>query len=233
MKYTSLNNDETYHDRRRNLRRNMMENGLQNMSTLEVVELILYYTIQRKDVRPIAKALVERFGTIDRMAKASSQERRSIPGIGERTDEHFAMIGMFIPHVLRNRLGDFPVFNHLNKLKQFCASLHVMHEYEVLYVLCLNEGNRLIKKEVKITVGTPKYVNVELKHILDAVANTSTVKLVLCHNHPSGILEASDDDIRFTKSVQKILENINITLLDHIIIADNSALSMREKNLIK
>ncbi len=215
------------------MRQLMMQNGLQGMPTVDVVELILYYTIPKKDVRPIAEELVNKFGTIDRMAKASSAERKSIRGIGDRTDEHFAMMGMFIPHVLRNRHGEFPLFDSMEKLKDFCASLHVMDEYEVLYLLCLDANHRLIKKETKITVGTPESINAELKHILDAVANTKTVNVVLCHNHPSGTLEPSVHDIDSTKVIQVFLDRIKITLHDHMIVADNSVISMRELGFIQ
>ncbi len=224
--------EEKAFDRRSYLRRHMMEYGLQGMPTVDVVELILYYTIPRKDVRFIAQEMVSRFGTINRMVRASSRERKSVPGIGDRTDEHFAMMGMFIPHVLRSRMGDFPVLDTFDKLEDFCTSLHVMEEYETLYVLCLNAKNKLIKKEVKITTGTPRYINVELKHIMDAVANSSTVKVVLCHNHPSGDLKPSVSDIEFTRSVKNSLSHINITLYDHIVVADNSAVSMKQLRLL-
>ncbi len=224
---------QQYSERRRFMRQNMMENGLQNMSLVDVVELMLYYTIPpSQDARPIAQELVDRFGTIDRMTKASSAERKQIPGVNELTDGHFAMIGMFIPYLLRNRMGEYPVFNTLKKLKEFCISLHIKHEYEVLYILCLNSTNRLIKKEVKVTVGTPQHINIELKHIIDAVANTSTVRVVLSHNHPGGLLEASSQDIKFTLVVKSVLESINIALYDHIIVADNEALSMKKLGLI-
>lgn len=217
----------TPYDRRKYLRQHMMEYGLQAMPIVDVVELILYYTKPRGNVRPVAEALVKRFGSIDRMAKASSAERRSVKGIDELTDEHFAMIGMFIPYVFRSRLGEYPVFDTYEKLEEFCVSLHVMHEYEVLYALCLDARDRLIKKEVKIGVGTPEYINIELKHIMDAVANTATVQLVLCHNHPSGVLEPSTNDIKFTRVVQAALDKINIHLADHLIVADNRSVSMR------
>ncbi len=219
-------------ERRRELRRHMIEYGLQSLPLEEVVELILYFTIRNRDVRPIARELINRFGSIDRMAKASSAERKSIPGIGDVTDHHFAMIAMFIPHVLRNRFGDYPVFNNEKKLMDFCVSLHVMNEYEVLYMLCLNSGNHLIKKEVKLATGTHIKANIELKHIMDAVANTATAKVVLCHNHPGGSLKPSTDDINFTAIVKNSLERISIQLLDHIIVADNSAISMRALKLL-
>ncbi len=167
------------------------------------------------------------------MAKASSAERKSIPGLGDATDQHFAMIGMFIPHVLRNRFGDYPVFNNEKKLLEFCTSLHVMNEYEVLYLLCLNSANHLIKKEVKLATGTPLKANIELKHIMDAVANTATAKVVLCHNHPGGSLVPSGADIRFTEIVKNSMERIGIALHDHILVADNSAVSMKALKLIK
>ncbi len=220
-------------NRRKYLRQHMMENGLQGMPIVDIVELILYYTIPGKDVRPIAQELVDRFGTIDRMAMASSAERRSIPGIGERTDEHFAMIGMFVPQLMRSRLGRLPVLDTLSKLKEFCVAIQFTHQYEVLYVLCLNAGFRLVKKEVEITRGTPTYVNVELKHIMDALAYTATSKVVLCHNHPSGLLKPSGNDVEFTHMVKSYLDRINVTLHDHIIVADNRAISLRALKLIK
>ncbi len=233
MKTTVSKIDSEIRSRRKYLRNHMMEYDLQGIPLLDVIELMLYYTIPNKDVRPIAQALVNQFGTIDRMVKASSAERLRIPGIGERTNEHFAMLGMLVPYLLRNKMGEYPVFDNKSKLYEFCASLHVMHEYEVMYLLCLNSASRLIKKEVKITVGTPSSANVELKHIMDAVANTATVKVVLCHNHPSGLLKPSTDDIKFTRSVKFALDRININLMDHIIVADNSTISMRELRLIK
>ncbi len=215
------------------MRRRMMEFGLQNMPLVDIVELILYFTIPRGDVKYIAEELINRFGTIDRMAKASSAERLSIPGVSKRTDEHFAMIGMFIPNVLRGRLGEYPVLDSYLKIMEMCKALHVMNEYEVLYVMCLNAGMHLIKKETKLTVGTPGHMNVELKHIMDTVANTSTVNVILCHNHPSGNLVPSTDDLDFTSLVASSLDRIGINLYDHVIVADNSAFSMREEGMLE
>ncbi len=219
--------------RRQELRERMMKYGLKDMNIEEVVELILYFTVRSKDASAIARELVKRFGTIDRMAKATSVERKKIRGIGNSTDQHFAMIGMFIPYVFRNRFPEFPQLDTMEKIKEFCITLQLKHEYEVMYVLCLDSRNSLIKPETRITMGTPKSANVELKHIMDCVANTSTSKVILTHNHPGGKLEPSINDIKFTKIAQSSLKLITIDLYDHIIVADNSALSMRELGLIR
>ncbi len=228
MKYIAQESSDGYCNRRKYLRRRMMVHGLQSMPVVDVVELILYYTIPKKDVRSIAEEMVRRFGTIHRMCEASSAERKSVPGIGNSTDEHFAMMGMFIPHLLRNRFGEYPILCDEKTLHEFCASLHIMNEYEVLYLLCLSVNGQLIKPEVKISTGTALYVNAELKHIVDAVANTSTAKVVLCHNHPYGGLLPSPEDVAFTRLTRDYLIHIGITLWDHIITADNSAVSMKE-----
>ncbi len=224
---------QTLKERRNDLRQYMMENGLQGMPLVEVVELMLYYTIPRKDVRPIAQELVNRFGTLHRMIKASSRERKSIPGLTDLTDQHFAMMSMFIPYLFRKRLGEYPILDTIEKLKEFSMTIHLMDEYEVMYILCLNAGDRLIKKECRIGFGTPTQAHVELRHITDAVANTSTVKVVLTHNHPSGVTVPSDDDIELTKTIRNYLARINITLQDHLIVADNTVVSMRLLGLLK
>ncbi len=227
------NESDTNESRRKFLRKTMMEQGLKSMSLVEVVELMLYYTIHKGDVRPIAHELVARFGTIDRMSKASSAERMSVPGMDELTDEHFAMIGMFIPYVFRNRMGEYPMLDTWYKLAEFCVSLHIKHEYQVLYILCLNSVDRLIKKECKVSIGTPLSLQYEMKHILDAVANTQTVKVVLCHNHLGYDPDPSKEDVEFTKHVQEYLRLIGISLHDHVIVTDNEAASMRSLGFIQ
>ncbi len=210
-----------------------MENGLASMPLVDVVELLLGLTLPTEVARNVAEIMISRFGTIERMSKASTEERMSIPGMTERTDQHFTMIGMFSTYMIRQRFGEYPLLDKRDVLNEFCASLVVESDYEMLYVLCLDASMRLIKKEAKISVGVVQRVNVELRHILDVIAYTRTVNVVLCHNHPSGELTPSLEDIQFTRIVKSALEQININLYDHIIIADSRPVSMRKLKLLK
>ncbi len=226
------NRKSSHAGHRGRLRKHVLENGLSSLRSTEVLELLLYYSIPRGDTRFIASDLINRFGSLYECLNAPSSERLKVDGFGEKSDDFFRIISMFIPKYLASKFEQSPQFTSTSMLIEYCSVIQLHNEYETVYALCLDSENRLVKKETMIAQGVPGYVHIEIKHVLDCVANTRTTQLVLCHNHPSGSIEPSISDIDSTMEVCRALAALRITLKDHIIICGSKSFSFREHDML-
>lgn len=210
---------------RKRLRDSFKKGGIEPFSDHNVIELVLFYAIPRKDTNLIAHELIERFGSVSGVFDAPFEELLKVDGIGENCA---TLIKMF-PAVGRRYLTDKydkPEFESVEALGDYCVSLFTGETVEKAYLLCYDARNRMIKS-VLIAQGSLSTVNLDKRRMMEAVVINSTVSVILTHNHPNGAAAPSSADVRSTREISNLMREVSVNFADHIIVADKEYFSMR------
>ncbi|MBO5924966.1 MAG: DNA repair protein RadC [Clostridia bacterium] len=220
------------HDGHRNrLRERFLKEGLDNFEPHEVLELFLYYSIPYKDTNPIAHKLLDEFGTLSGVFAADSSDLMKVDGISSNS----AVLLKMIPHLCRYYRKDYVTprvkLNSVGAVRKFLYALLVDEPAEVLYMVCLDTRDQLIRPII-INRGTVNQVNVHLREIHAKVLQSGAVSIVLGHNHPSRQSKPSTDDIRLTEKIVKSLAYLDVNVYDHIIVGGEDTFSFGEAGLL-
>ena len=219
---------------RERLRKKYSESGYEALHDYEQLELILTYIIPRKDVKPIAKELLRRFDTIDEITKTSPDKIEAVDGLGERSALFFKILGdtagALFKETTKNK--DLTTISGTEDLIRFLRSDIGFSKIEEFKVIFLNSSNNLIEEE-SIFTGTIDKSPVYPREIVEKVIHHRAKSVILSHNHPSGSVIPSRADIEVTLKLKKVLDILEIRLLDHIIITRDSYYSFLEEGILK
>ena len=211
--------DQTDHrGHRERLRNRFLREGLGGFAPHETLELLLTYAIPRVDTNPIAHQLMERFGTLDRVLEASPEELKQVPGMGESAATLLSMLLPLFKKYQEQKLIPRRLLNTYEDLCAYCHSLFLGAGTEQFYLLCLDAKLKLLSARL-LSSGTPSEVSVSPRRIVQELVRQNAVGAVLAHNHPSGSVLPSQEDVNLTRDVQALLEGMGIRLYDHVIIS--------------
>ena len=210
---------------RQRLKDRFLREGLDNFDELYVLELLLYYCIPRKDTNPIAHALLDTFGSLTGVLEATVEELERIPGISHNAATFLNLVhqtGRYY-QVKRVQTGDI-----LRTIDQ-CGNYLVPHFYgrenETVFLLCLDAKCKVLGCKL-VGEGSVNSANIPIRRVVETALNTNATTVILAHNHPSGLAIPSDEDVETTMRLAKAMESVEITLADHIVVADNDYVSM-------
>lgn len=218
--------EHTHNGHRDRLRKKFLENGLESLQEHEILELLLFYAIPRKNTNEIAHELINRFGSIAKVLDADIELLKEVQGI---SDSSATLIKM-IPQLCNVYLNcdSVPVgLNDLTEYKDFSIKQYIGIHEEVLKAIYLDNNQQYIACDNICTIHSPNTIIVNMRRIIERAEKHSSSSLILLHNHPNGSTTPSNEDKISTKKAYKILHDIGITLMDHIIVTKNDALSMR------
>ena len=216
---------------RERLRERYRTEGLEGFAPHEVLELLLTYAIPRQDTNPIAHRLVDRFGSLHGVLEASPQELEQVDGVGPRAS---ALLSMLLPVLRRyeqEKLLPRPRLNTYVELAPYCRSLFLGKTVEQLYLLCFDAKMNLLAAK-RLASGTPSEVQVLPRQVAQEAIRHNAVGAVLAHNHPSGSVDPSDEDVEMTYRVQTALDSVGVRLYDHVIVSGGRDFSMFANRLI-
>lgn len=201
------------------------------LSDYELVELILFHSIPRKDVKPLAKKLLKNFGNIGNIVNATKQKLEQIHGIGKSTIVLLKLFQYVIQEVTKEQILDRPVIGSWDKLITYLRSNIGYKTTENFHTLFLNSKNILITDESH-DYGTVNSIGVYPREIVKSALYHDASSVILVHNHPSGITKPSKADIKLTELILDALTTVGITLIDHVIISSNSYFSFKANKLL-
>ena len=186
----------------------------------ELLEFLLMQAIPRKDVKPLAKELLSRFGDVSAIVQANPDQLKQIKGIGEHTIAFLKLVLYTGQRLTKEKLNKAPVLADWESMLDYAQMLYAGETVEKLRVLFLNQKLQLMHTEVHQT-GTINHVPIYPREVLKRALNLNASAIIMMHNHPSGDPMPSGDDIVATKEIEKMLKTIPIRLLDHLIIGQN------------
>lgn len=216
---------------RERLRARFLKDGGDALADYELLELLLFQAIARRDTKPLAKALIRRFGSFAAVIHAPPSELREIDGVGDAVIVTVKTIAAASNRLAREQVIGRPLLGSWDKLMDYLRVAMAHEKNEQFRILFLDTKNGLIADEVQQrgTVNhTPVYPREVMKRALDLGASA----IIMVHNHPSGDPSPSNADVEMTREVQDAGKKLGIALHDHVIVARGGHSSFRAMGLI-
>ena len=223
---------------RERVRKKFLENGFNGLEDYEILELLLFYVIPRKDTKAIAKELIKKFKTLANVLKADTLELKTINGLGASSLTFLQMMGALPETIYKDELKNQKLIkDDKNKitdkevLLSFLRNKIGYEDVEKFYVIYLSSSNEVIAFE-ESSSGTLDRSSIYPREIYKRVIMENAKSIIIAHNHPSGNTCPSKCDIDITNEIAKGLKNFGALLLEHIIITRDSYFSFLEEGLI-
>ena len=211
---------------RKDLHNRFSNGGGQAMPDHELLELVLFRSMPRSDVKPIAARLLETFGDYNRVVSAPITRLLEVDGIDETAAQDFKIVEATAHRLARARVMQRPVISSWDAVLDYCHTTMAHRETEQFRVLYLDRKNILIADEEQAK-GTVDHVPVYPREVVKRALELNASALIVVHNHPSGDPTPSDADIAMTNQIRDAAEALDIQLHDHLIIGKSTELSFR------
>jgi DNA repair protein RadC len=220
-----------YLGHRKRLRERFMEGGATALADYELLELLLGQAQPRRDMKPIAKALLKRFGSFAGVMAASPEVLAKVDDVGEASIVTIKAIQAAALLMQKQDITEKPVLASWKSVLAYCHSVMAHEAIEQFRLLFLDTKNALIADEQQ-SQGTVNHTPVYVREVAKRALHYNASAVIMAHNHPSGDPSPSRDDIEMTKAVKVALEKIGIQLHDHIIIGRKGHVSLRSLGYI-
>lgn len=216
---------------RERLKNRFLKEGLDSFEQHQVLEMLLFYSIPRKDTNELAHMLINRYGSLAGVLEADPRDIASISGLGLNSAVLLSLIPSLARLYFKDKWGTKPVLNSSSKAGEYAVSLLTGRQYEVFYVICLDSQNR-VNYPALVHEGTINEAPVYPRLIVETALRHQAGSVILAHNHPGGSLQPSGADIEVTGKIATALNAISISVIDHIVVAGDRYVSFAEKGLI-
>ncbi|MGK7753168.1 MULTISPECIES: RadC family protein [unclassified Roseovarius] len=218
-------------DHRKRLRDRFMSGGADALPDYEMLELVLFRAIPRRDVKPLAHVLLDRFGSFNAVISAPFDQLETVPGVGETVICELKIVEAAAHRLARSRVAQRPIVSSWDALLEYCHTAMAHRDIEQFRIFYLDRRNTLIADEEQAR-GTVDHVPVYPREVVKRALHLNASALILVHNHPSGDPTPSQSDIDMTRQIETAANALGITLHDHIIIGKSCETSFRSEGLI-
>jgi DNA repair protein RadC len=216
---------------RQRLRERFRHAGSDAVSDYELLELVLFRALVRRDVKPLAKSLIARFGSFSEVISAPWPLLAEIDGLGDAAIAEFKVVEAAARRMARGEVRRRPVLASWEPVLEYCRTAMAFAEKEHFRVLFLDKRNQLIADEVQQS-GTVDHTPVYPREVLKRSLELSATAVILVHNHPSGDPTPSRADIDMTKQIVEVAKPLGIAVHDHIIVARDGHASLKQMGLM-
>ncbi|MEG0751333.1 MAG: JAB domain-containing protein [Oscillospiraceae bacterium] len=218
-------------EHRKRLKARFMRSGLRDFDEHTALELLLTYSIPRRDVNAVAHRLIDGFGGFGRVLEADPKSLVEIEGVGENSAALIKLVFQSFVYYEQSKYRRGFVASSTGAAIDYARSLFVGETDEVVYALCLDSSLRLICAR-ELSRGAVSEAAVSLRRIVEAATLNKAVCVILAHNHPGGYCVPSRDDLELTRVAMQALSLIGVSLSDHIIVGARSEISMADAGII-
>ncbi len=222
--------DAPHEGHRQRLRERFLKMGFDSFEPHEMFELLLTYSIPRKNTNLIAHRLIDTFGSVSAVFDASIEALMSVDGISENS----ATLIKMIPQMLRfyeTEMNSTKCLNTIEKVREYFSVAFIGLNKEEFKVCCLDNGLNVVSNTT-VSKGTSKSASVYARQIAEAAFKANSTNVIIAHNHPDASCSPSDADKLLTRQIRSSLKAIDIEILDHIIVGRDGVLSFKEIGLI-
>lgn len=224
---TKLNVHEGHRER---LRNKFIDNKEQ-LESHEILELLLGYSIARKDTNELAHRLIDEFGSLENVLNADTELLKGIDGVGETTACLLSLIGYVSKKDFSSTVSK-KKFSSIKDTREILTDLFKNYDHEVFYAVFLNKKN-LVKGTLKIDTGLKDTVEIDFNELSRGILINKPSAVIIAHNHFSPIPEPSEEDDKTTEKIYSILKLYKVNLFDHIIISGNNYYSYFYENRLQ
>ena len=220
-----------YYGHRERLRGRFREAGADAVSDYELLELLLFRALPRRDVKPLAKSLLEKFGSFAEVITAPEARLAEVKGLGDSGVTELKIVQAAARRLVRGQVTKRPALSSWSSVLDYCRTAQAFADREQFRVLFLDKRNQLIADEVQ-QVGTVDHTPVYPREVVKRALELNASALILVHNHPSGDPTPSKADIAVTKDIVNAGKPLGVTVHDHVIIGRGRHTSLRDMGLL-
>lgn len=220
-----------YLGHRERQRQKLISGGGSAFSDYELLEYLLMTAIPRRDVKPLAKDLIARFSSLAGVFAASPEELMRVKGIKESAASLIVAVREAAVRMGRDDLADEPVLNNWDAVVRYCKTAFGRNKVELFAVLFLDTKKKLIKAQV-LQEGTIDRTSVYPRELVKKCLDSGAASVIMVHNHPTGDLTPSRNDLELTKTIENALNAVDIELIDHLIVSKRGHFSFKAKKYL-
>ncbi len=231
MSNIATKDEPHYKGHRQRLRERFVSGGVDALQDYELLEMILFMAIPRKDVKPLAKDLIQRFGGFPEVMAAPIDELVKIGGISENVAIALLSVSATAQRMMKLEIMQRPVLNNWTRLMDYCQATMAHETKEHFRILFLNKKNEMIADEIQGS-GTVDHTPAYPREIMKRALELGATAMILLHNHPSGDPKPSQADVDVTRAIMRAADTFSIIVHDHIVISRNGYSSMKNMGLM-
>lgn len=213
------------------MREKLLTRGPGALADYEALEMLLFFAFRQGDTKPLAKALINRYGSFARVLTAPQEELLATPGLGAYSVAALKLVQDAALRLARAEVMAQPVLNSMSRLLDYLNAALSREKVEQFRILFLDSKNLLIADEAQAR-GTVNHTPVYPREVIKRALELHATALILVHNHPSGDPTPSMEDVAMTKQIQKAGALLSVVVHDHIIIGNGRHLSFRQEELL-
>lgn len=210
----------------------LRKNGIDAFSDHTVLELLLYCSIPRGDVNPLAHELMNRFGTLAGVFEAPEEELLKVDGVGANTVYLIKLVPQIAKRYMVSRVYENSIINSTEDAGKFLVPRFHGELNEMVYLLSLDAKGKVLNCSL-VGTGDVNSANVSIRKIVSTALKYNATSVILAHNHTSGMALPSGDDVNTTIELHEALRRVDVTLLDHLIIADDDFISLAANGVVQ
>jgi len=215
---------------RQRLKNRFLNEGLDNFEELQVLELLLFYCIPRQDTNPVAHRLLDHFGSLTQVLEATPEELKKVSGIGDAVATFLALVTSVGRYYCVNRASAVQILSNLEACGGYLTPRFYGRRNETVFLLCLDAKCKVLCCK-EVGEGSVNSAAIPIRRIVEMALGANATSVVIAHNHPSGVAVPSNEDIQTTCRLAMALSAVEITLVDHIVVADDDYVSMRQSGV--
>ncbi len=219
------------HGHRERMRDKLLERGAEALADYELLEMLLFFAQPKGDTKPLAKGLINRFGSFASVLAAPSRDLFAAPGLGRHSVAAIRLVQASAQRLALAEVMNRPVLNNWDRLLEYLHTVLARERIEQFRVLFLDNKNRLLADEAQAR-GTVNHTPVYPREVVKRALELHATALILVHNHPSGDPTPSNDDIDMTQEVKIAAQALSIVLHDHLIVGNGRWVSLRQEGLL-
>lgn len=225
MSNTDKKTEDIHAEHRQRVKDRFLKSGLDDFSEIQVLEMILFYSITRKDTNDIAHALLDRFGSLYQVLEAPVEELARVKGVGMHSAILLSLVMQAGRYYQVNRAQRITQLVTINECGEYLIPYFHGRRNETVFMLCLDAKCKVLCCKM-IGEGSVNSAGAPVRRIVETALAANASSVVLAHNHPSGIATPSGEDVQTTCRVAAALKAVDIVLVDHIVVADDDFVSM-------
>ncbi len=219
--------DHMHDGHRQRMKNRFRVGGLTSFEQHEIIEMLLFFGVARKDTNPLAHRLVKTFGSLGAVLDAPHEELMRVDGVTDHIATLLNFSGALAREYFRRQTGTGLVLNNTDETGRYVLPHFIGAGREMVFLICMDGRNRVLNSDI-IYRGDVNVTEVSTRLVLQTALRHNATAVIIAHNHLQGIALPSRQDIATTVSLRKALDTAGIYLVDHLIVADHDYISMRD-----
>lgn len=219
--------EQLHNGHRARMKRRFATGGLASFEQHEIIEMLLFFGVPRKDTNPLAHRLIKEFGSMNAVLDAPQEELLRIDGVTENVAALLSFSGALAKEYFRRQVGSGLMLKNTEETGKFVQPQFVGADREMVFMICMDNRCRVLHSGF-IFKGDVNATEISIRVVLQTALRHNSTSVIIAHNHPKGFALPSKQDISTTIVLRKALDTAGVLLVDHLIVTDDDCVSMRD-----